>query len=68
MTGVFFRLFTDITQPVRDSRVRAAEDEEGAALRDGWSLFFDAEFRQPLEMRSRGDFWEIIIFIVITTP
>lgn len=31
-----------------DSRVSAAEDEEGAAHRDGRSLLFDGEFRQPL--------------------
>lgn len=31
-------------KPVGDLRVSAAEDEEGAALWDGRSLFFDGEF------------------------
>lgn len=38
-------LSIDTTKRLHDSRVSAAEDEEGAALRDGQGLFFDAEFR-----------------------
>lgn len=34
-----------------DSRVRAAEDEEGAAHRDGRRLLFDGELGQPLRTR-----------------
>lgn len=52
---------------IRGSRICAAENEEGAAFRDGWNLFFDGEFRKSLRPRPRRDFWELVIVGTIIT-
>lgn len=47
-----------------DSRVRAAEDEEGAALGDGRDLLLDVEVSQPHGAGPSWDLW-VVIFIVL---
>lgn len=64
----FLFLSTDIVQQhVWDSRVGAAEDEEGAAHWDGLNLLFDGEFRQPLRTGSWRDFWAVFVIVFIIT-
>lgn len=48
-----------------DSRVGAAEEEEGASCWDGGNLLFDGEFRQPLGARSWWDFWKVLIILLL---
>ena len=50
-----------------NSRVRAAEDEKGAAHRDGRRLILHREIRQPLRTGPRWDFWEVVIIVIIVT-
>lgn len=47
-----------------DSRVGAAEEEEGASCWDGWNLLFDGKFRQPLGARPWWDFWKVLIILL----
>lgn len=48
-----------------DSRVGAAEEEEGASCWDGRNLLFDGEFRQPLGARPWRDFWKVLIILLL---
>lgn len=48
-----------------DSRVGAAEEEEGASCWDGWNLLFDGKFRQPLGARPWWDFWKVLIILLL---
>lgn len=49
----------------RDSRVGAAEEEEGASCWDGRDLLFDDEFRQPLGARPWWDFWKVLVILLL---
>lgn len=47
-----------------DSRVRAAEDEEGAARRDGRSLLLNGEVGQSLGAWPDWGFWEVVVVVI----